>query len=84
MTTLRLDVATGVEQCRAVFLPAPSSWTASSNLAPIPQMIPEDEVFFWTPEWQRLEVAAREDLRAGRSRRFSNIVDAARWLLSED
>jgi hypothetical protein len=29
--------------------------TATATLAPGPQMIPEDQLLFWSPEWQALE-----------------------------
>lgn len=48
---------------------------------PLPNVIPEDEAFFWTPEWQAGEAAAEADLAAGRSRRFASADDLIRDLL---
>jgi hypothetical protein len=48
---------------------------------PMPSVIPEDEIFFWTPEWQAGETAAEEDLAAGRTRRFASADDLIRDLL---
>lgn len=50
----------------------------------LPTVIPEDEVYFWSPEWQAGESAAQADLAAGRSRRFATADDLIRDLLRGD
>ena len=47
----------------------------------MPSVIPEDEIFFWTPEWQTGEMAAEDDIAAGRTRRFASADDLIRDLL---
>jgi hypothetical protein len=52
------------------------------QLAPgIPQMIPEEELLFWTPEWRELEGRSLGQLSRGESRQFANFRDMARHLL---
>lgn len=46
----------------------------------VPSVIPEDEVFFWTDEWQAAEREADADIAAGRVRRFSSADDLIRDL----
>lgn len=48
----------------------------------IPQMIPEDELPFWTPEWQELINEGRAALAEGDSVEFANFRELASWLLS--
>ena len=50
----------------------------------LPSIIPEDEVFFWTPRWQAGERASEEDYRAGRFHTFGSVDDAIRHLLRAD
>jgi hypothetical protein len=60
--------------------------SASGHLAThVPHMfIPENQLYFWTPEWQAGEEAALLALARGDSREFDNPLDAVRWLLSTD
>ena len=39
--------------------------------------------YYWAPAWQEGERAADQDLEAGRTRRFSSIEDAIRYLHGE-
>ncbi len=45
---------------------------------------PASQRYYWTPEWQKGEREALEDLRAGRIRRFKNALDAIKWLNEEE
>ena len=50
----------------------------------VPFVIPREDEFYWTMGWQEGERRALIDLQEGRSRSFTNPLDAIRWLLSED
>lgn len=51
----------------------------------VPQMIPEDELLYWTPEWRRLESESLKELKARtQSREFANFKEFANWLLDAD
>lgn len=50
----------------------------------VPLFIPADQAFYWSSKWQRDEAESLADLKAGRSRRFSDAQDAIRHLLSDD
>jgi hypothetical protein len=50
----------------------------------MPMIIPEDEAFFWTPQWQAGELASEQALAEGRSRRFDTVDEAIRYLLRAD
>ena len=43
--------------------------------------IPE-QAYFWTKEWQEAEAEATDDIRNGRTTRFSNVKDAIKYLQS--
>lgn len=42
------------------------------------------QAYFWTPDWQEAEREADEDIRLGRTRRFSTFEDAQAWLESDE
>ena len=50
----------------------------------VPLFIPADQTFYWSSKWQRDEAESLADLKAGRSRRFSDAQGAIRHLLSDD
>lgn len=68
------------------------AWVGSTSSTPLslehgivvgpllPSVIPEDEVFFWTEEWQAGEREADADIAAGRVLRFSSADDLIRDL----
>jgi hypothetical protein len=58
-----------------------SANTASSTPGVI---VPESQTYYWTPEWQRNEAEAVEEIRSGEARRFASTDDAIRWLLSAE
>ncbi len=82
MPTVELIPDSAVRQA-SIAVPSASTWAGSATVAHVPQMIPHEELFFWTAEWQELERAAERDLAGGRHRVFSDFQDAADWLLSE-
>lgn len=45
-------------------------------------LIPRDQLWFWTPEWQEGERQADADIAAGRVRTFKNAKHAIKWLKS--
>ena len=45
-------------------------------------LIPRDQLWFWTPEWQAGERQVDEDLAAGRYKDFKSLKQAIRWLKS--
>jgi hypothetical protein len=46
--------------------------------------VPADQLYFWSPEWQRLERAASHDLATGGYRDFSSVAEAISWLLDDE
>jgi len=48
----------------------------------IPQMMPEDELPFWTPEWRALIQEGHDALAHGESVEFKNFHELATWLLT--
>ncbi|KOF08648.1 hypothetical protein AC739_19120 [Planococcus glaciei] len=42
--------------------------------------IPEDQLWFWTQEWQEGELEADQDIIHGRVHHFTNIEDAIKFL----
>jgi hypothetical protein len=50
----------------------------------MPTVLAEDEVFFWTPQWQAGERASELDYGAGRFHRFDTVDDAIHYLLRTD
>ena len=49
-----------------------------------PPSIPRSQAYFWTAAWQAEERRADEEIRAGRTMRFSDPNAAVRWLLEDD
>ena len=45
-------------------------------------MIPRDQLWYWTPEWQAGERQADADLAAGRYKDFKSAKKAIAWLKS--
>jgi AbrB family looped-hinge helix DNA binding protein len=45
-------------------------------------LIPRDQLWFWSPEWQAGEREAEEDIAKGRLKEFKNARDAIKWLRS--
>jgi len=45
-------------------------------------MIPRDQLWFWTPEWQEKEKEADEDLAAGRAKKYGSARKAILGLKS--
>lgn len=43
-------------------------------------VVPKDQAWFWTPEWQKKEREADDELTRGEGRAFRNPQDAIRWL----
>lgn len=46
--------------------------------------VPRDQAWFWTPDWQRKEREADQDLSAGNYRDFDNLKDLLKDLHGED
>jgi antitoxin MazE len=38
-------------------------------------LIPKDQLWFWTPEWQKMEREADEDIAKGRIKEFASVGD---------
>ena len=45
----------------------------------LPERLPEQE-YFWASEWQEAEREADEDIKAGRTRRFSTAQEAINYM----
>ena len=43
-------------------------------------VIPKDQAWFWTKEWQKGEAEADEDIKKGNLTRFNNVEDAIKFL----
>ena len=43
-------------------------------------LVPRDQMWFWTPEWQAREREADEDIRAGRAKSFRSADELIRSL----
>lgn len=47
----------------------------------IPEIeVPREQAWFWTPEWQRKEREADQDLTQSRHRDFHSVDEALAWL----
>jgi AbrB family looped-hinge helix DNA binding protein len=44
-------------------------------------LIPKDQLWFWTPEWQKKEREADEDIAQGRVKEFSTVEELLKDLL---
>lgn len=42
--------------------------------------VPKDQAWFWSEEWQKEEMEAEEDIKAGRVKSFDNIEDLLKSL----
>jgi bifunctional DNA-binding transcriptional regulator/antitoxin component of YhaV-PrlF toxin-antitoxin module len=47
------------------------------------RLIPKDQLWFWTPEWQRKEREADEDIAQGRIRESASVDELLKDLKSE-
>lgn len=47
------------------------------------KLVPEDQQYFYTPEWQQKEKEADKDLRKGKYKKFSNVEDLIKELHSK-
>lgn len=45
-------------------------------------LIPKDQEWYWTKDWQAGEREADEDIKAGRGVTFDNVADAIKYLKS--
>ena len=45
-------------------------------------LIPKDQLWFWTPEWQKKEREADEDIAQGRVREFGSVAELIKDLRS--
>ena len=45
-------------------------------------LIPKDQLWFWTPEWQKKEREADEDIAQGRVKEFSTVEELLKDLKS--
>jgi antitoxin MazE len=53
----------------------------NGKLVGIPVMlVPKEQAYFWTKEWQTLEKSAEEDKRKGKIHEFNNEDEAIEWL----
>ena len=46
------------------------------------RLVPRDQVWFWTPEWQKKEREADVDIAAGRLKEFESVDDLLKDLRS--
>lgn len=63
------------------FAPAASNFRTGAGVRSMPVSIPADQAYYWSYRWQESERKAREDLANGRSRIFTDPMDAVRHLL---
>jgi AbrB family looped-hinge helix DNA binding protein len=57
----------------------------SARLVPIKTIkVPRDQAWFWTPEWQKKEKAADQDLDLGRYADFDSLKELLKDLKSEN
>ncbi|MDD4346911.1 MAG: AbrB/MazE/SpoVT family DNA-binding domain-containing protein [Desulfitobacteriaceae bacterium] len=48
------------------------------------KLVPADQAWYWTEEWQAAEREAREDIKAGRGKRFDTVKDLMQDLMEAD
>ncbi len=48
------------------------------------RLIDKSQAYFWTEEWQRGEIEATEDIRAGRTSEFADVEDLIASLEGEN
>ena len=51
----------------------------TTNNFVLPERLPEQE-YFWASEWQEAEREADEDIKAGRTRKFSTAQEAINYM----
>lgn len=51
------------------------------ELIPV-RLVPKDQLWFWTPEWQRKERKADEDIAQGKVKEFSSVEELLQDLKS--
>jgi antitoxin MazE len=57
----------------------------SARMVPIKTIkIPREQAWFWTPEWQKMEQGADQDLKSGRYQDFDDLDQLLRDLHRED
>ena len=44
------------------------------------KLVDASQAYFWTKEWQEVELKADEDIKAGRVKRFKSAADAVKYL----
>lgn len=75
----RPSIRFGAREPRHAIMIYPSG--EASELVFFVQPEPEDpQTYFWTPEWQEGEREADQDIRLGRTWRFSRVEEAIAWL----
>ncbi len=74
---------TTVERTMTVGGPVTSS-SPGFVLGAVPPAIPASQLYYWTSLWQEGERESREDIDRGDAVRFSDPLDAIRWLLSSE
>lgn len=47
------------------------------------KLIPADQAWYWTDEWQAAEREAHEDIKAGRTKRFDTVNDLMQDLMDD-
>ena len=47
-------------------------------------IVPDEQLYYWSPEWQNAEHEAMGELRKGLGIQFDDPTEAIRWLLSDD
>jgi len=59
--------------------------TGAVRLVPVKTItVRRDQAWFWTPEWQKMEVEADDDLAAGRYRDFESLGDLLKDMSGEN
>lgn len=48
------------------------------------KLVPADQQWFWTEEWQAAEQEAQEDIKAGRTKRFDTVKELMQDLMEAD
>jgi len=85
---MTLTVAPNVNAASARRGPVSSSGAAANTRVlrhqSVPTFVPADQLYYWSYAWQDSERRAREDLRAGRFRRFADPTAAVRYLRGSD
>ncbi|MBA3420927.1 MAG: hypothetical protein H0U12_03390 [Thermoleophilaceae bacterium] len=80
--TRSFDLAATEGEDTAIIALARSAASGERRLLPV--FIPNDERFFWSPEWQAGERDFAADRDEGKLRRFSSGRELIDWLKSDD